>query len=141
MRQRRPCGVPDTPRVAHPERPWKLLLRLPRLPNADRARCELSVGEDSRRTLSSLLRTTQFEDLQMAEKFQMRLPPQTLSSESPRIRGLLERARKYRGFISNHFALMANSPGLLETTLTGYKRFRKESGFTLVEQETVFLTI
>jgi len=77
----------------------------------------------------------------MAEKFQMSLPPQTLSSESPRIPGLLERARKYGGFISNHFALMANSPGLLETTLTGYKRFRKESGFTLVEQEVVFLTI
>jgi uncharacterized peroxidase-related enzyme len=77
----------------------------------------------------------------MAQKFLMRLPPQTLSSESPRIRAVLERAQKSRGFISNHFALMANSPGLLETTLTGYERFRKESGFTRAEQEVVFLTI
>jgi uncharacterized peroxidase-related enzyme len=77
----------------------------------------------------------------MTQKYQMSLPPQTLSSESPRIRGLLERGEKYRGFISNHFALMANAPGLLDTTLTGYARFRKESGFTLAEQEVVFLTI
>jgi uncharacterized peroxidase-related enzyme len=77
----------------------------------------------------------------MSEKFRMSLPPQTLSSASPRARALLEQAQKYMGFISNHFARMANSPGLLETTLTGYHRFLKESGFTPAEQEVVFLTI
>jgi AhpD family alkylhydroperoxidase len=36
---------------------------------------------------------------------------------------------------------MANSPGLLETYLDGYHRFRTDSGFTPAEQEVVFLTI
>jgi hypothetical protein len=77
----------------------------------------------------------------MSGKFRMSLPAQTLSSASPRVRELLEQAQSYRGFISNHFARMANSPGLLETTLTGYSRFRKESGFTPAGQEVVLLTI
>lgn len=77
----------------------------------------------------------------MSAKFQMSLPPHTLTSESPRIRGVLEKAHKQVGFIPNMYAMMANSPGLLETYLTGYDRFRKESGFTAAEQEVVFLTI
>ena len=36
---------------------------------------------------------------------------------------------------------MVNSPGLLETYLDGYARFRKDSGFTPAEQEVVFLTL
>ena len=39
------------------------------------------------------------------------------------------------------YANMINSPGLLETYLHGYDVFRKESGFTPVEQEVVFLTL
>ncbi len=77
----------------------------------------------------------------MPEKFQMSLPPHTLGSESPRIRGVLEQAQQQVGFIPNMYARMVNSPGLLETYLTGYDRFRKESGFTPAEQEVVFLTI
>ncbi len=77
----------------------------------------------------------------MSTKFQMSLPPHTLSSESPRIRGVLEQAQQQVGFIPNMYARMVNSPGLLETYLTGYDRFRKESGFTPAEQEVVFLTI
>jgi uncharacterized peroxidase-related enzyme len=71
----------------------------------------------------------------------MSLPPQTLSSESPRIRGVLEKAQQQVGFIPNMFAVMANSPGLLETYLTGYDLFRKESGLTPAEQEVVLLTV
>lgn len=77
----------------------------------------------------------------MSAQFLMSLPPQTLTSESPRIRGALETAQQQVGFIPNMFAVMANSPGLLETYLTGYDRFRKESGFTPAEQEVVLLTI
>ncbi len=77
----------------------------------------------------------------MSTKFQMSLPPHTLISESPRIRGALEQAQQQVGFIPNMYARMVNSPGLLETYLTGYDRFRKESGFTPAEQEVVFLTI
>jgi AhpD family alkylhydroperoxidase len=39
------------------------------------------------------------------------------------------------------YAGMANLPGVLETYLDGYGRFRNDSGFNSVEQEVVFLTI
>jgi AhpD family alkylhydroperoxidase len=39
------------------------------------------------------------------------------------------------------YANMVNSPGLLETYLFGYDRFRSQSGFSPAEQEVVFLTI
>ena len=58
-----------------------------------------------------------------------------MSSESPRIRGVLEQAQQQVSFFPNMYARMVNSPGLLETYLTGYDRFRKESGFTPAEQE------
>jgi len=70
----------------------------------------------------------------------LRLPAHEVTSESPRIRQLLEQAKKQVGFIPNMYARMVNSPGLLETYLFGYDRFRKESGFTPAEQEVVFLT-
>lgn len=69
------------------------------------------------------------------------LPAHTLSSDSARIRGVLEQANKQVGFLPNMYATMVNSPGLLETYLFGYERFRKESGFSPAEQEVVFLTI
>lgn len=77
----------------------------------------------------------------MSAKFRMGLPSHTLNSESPRIRGVLTKAQKQVGFIPNMYAVMANSPGLLETYLTGYELFRKESGLTPAEQEVVLLTI
>src|SRR5260370_23629358 len=77
----------------------------------------------------------------MSKTFQRSLPPHTLNSESPRLRGVREQAQQQVGFIPNIYARMVNSPGLLETYLTGYDRFRKESGFTPTEQEVVFLTI
>jgi AhpD family alkylhydroperoxidase len=39
------------------------------------------------------------------------------------------------------YAVMANSPGLLETCMDGYDRFREDSGLAPAGQEVVFLTI
>ena len=77
----------------------------------------------------------------MPATFRMHLPAQSIESDVPEIRQVLERAQQQVGFIPNMYAVMANSPGLLETYLTGYDRFRKASGFTPAEQEVVLLTI
>jgi uncharacterized peroxidase-related enzyme len=77
----------------------------------------------------------------VSKKYTLRLAAQHLSSESAQIRSVLEQAKQQVGFIPNMYARMVNSPGLLETYLFGYARFRTESGFTPAEQEVVFLTI
>jgi uncharacterized peroxidase-related enzyme len=65
-----------------------------------------------------------------------------LESAPPGAKEVLERGRQAAGGrIPNMYAYMANSPGLLDTYLDGYRRFREESGFTPAEQEVVFLTI
>ncbi|HXG29117.1 MAG TPA: carboxymuconolactone decarboxylase family protein [Nevskiales bacterium] len=69
------------------------------------------------------------------------LPAQTLESTSGKAREMLETAQARLGFVPNMYANMVNSPGLLETYLMGYERFRQDSGFTPAEQEVVFLTI
>jgi uncharacterized peroxidase-related enzyme len=77
----------------------------------------------------------------MSSEYQMTLPPQTLDNAEPRAKALLEAAKAQIGFVPNMYTGMANSPGLLETYLDGYERFRKHSGLTSAEQEVVFLTI
>lgn len=77
----------------------------------------------------------------MTAEYQLTLPFQTLQDAEPRAREVLEKAQAQVGFIPNMYAGMVNSPGLLETYLDGYERFRKDSGFTPAEQEVVFLTI
>lgn len=59
----------------------------------------------------------------------------------PPARARLEEARSSLGFVPNMYAVMANSPGLLDTYVHGYGRFREGSGFTPAEQEVVFLAI
>lgn len=54
---------------------------------------------------------------------------------------LLDQARASAGMVPNMYRSMANSPGLLETYMTGYERFRGSGEFSAPEQETVFLTI
>ncbi|AUM01522.1 alkylhydroperoxidase [Rhodocyclaceae bacterium] len=71
----------------------------------------------------------------------LNLNPLTLDTAPAKGRALLEQAQKNLGFIPNMYARMVNSPGLLETYLTGYAAFRNESGFTPAEQEVVFLVI
>lgn len=77
----------------------------------------------------------------MTSEYKLSLSPQTLRKAQPKARAVLERAKAQVGFIPNMYAGMANSPGLLETYLDGYDRFRKDSGFTPAEHEVVFLTI
>lgn len=64
-----------------------------------------------------------------------------VASADERRKPILEGVVKNFGMVPNMYAHMIGSPGLLETYLHGYEMFRKESGFTPVEQEVVFLTL
>ncbi len=77
----------------------------------------------------------------MAETYRMSLPEVDAAGAPPRVKELLEGARKRLRMIPNMYSRMANSPGALETYLSGYDRFRRDSGFTPAEQEVVFLSI
>ncbi len=77
----------------------------------------------------------------MTEEYRMTLPPLGLDDAGPEALEVLQKARKQVGFIPNMYARMVNSPGLLETYLDGYARFREHSGFSPAEQEVVFLTV
>ena len=77
----------------------------------------------------------------MTSEYRLTLSAKTLQNAEPKARAILERAKAQGGFIPNMYAVMANSPGLLETYMDGYDRFRKDSGLTPAEQEVVFLTI
>ncbi len=54
---------------------------------------------------------------------------------------LLTTAKRENKMIPNMYKAMVNSPGLLDTYMHGYKKFRERGGFSPVEQEVVFLTI
>lgn len=54
---------------------------------------------------------------------------------------VLDKALKQVGFIPNMYANMAHAPAVLNTYLTGYDLFRKESGLSSAEQEVVFLAV
>lgn len=77
----------------------------------------------------------------MLAEYQITLPAQTIETAEPKGKALLENAQANLGFIPNMYSNMVNSPGLLETYLTGYAAFRADSGFSAPEQEVVFLTI
>ena len=77
----------------------------------------------------------------MSDTAKLALPSQTIDSSRGSGKAMLETAKAQMGFIPNMYANMVNSPGLLETYLLGYNRFRAESGFSPVEQEVVLLTI
>jgi hypothetical protein len=74
----------------------------------------------------------------MTSEYKLTLSPKTLHDADPRARAILERAKAQVGFIPNMYGGMANSPGLLETYMDGYDRFRKDSGVTPAEQEVVY---
>jgi uncharacterized peroxidase-related enzyme len=71
----------------------------------------------------------------------LNLPVQTIDSTSGKAREMLETAKSRLGFVPAMYGNMVNSPGLLETYLLGYERFRQDGGYTPAEQELVFLTI
>lgn len=77
----------------------------------------------------------------MTAEYKLALPIKTLDNADPKARTVLEKAKAQVGFIPNMYSGMANSPGLLETYLDDYARFRAESGLSPAEQEVVFLTI
>lgn len=77
----------------------------------------------------------------MSQNYKLTLEPQTIDNATPRARAALESAQKQLGFIPNMYAVMANSPILLESYLHTYRLFRQESGFSSVEQEVIFMTI
>lgn len=69
------------------------------------------------------------------------LPAKNADTAQPKVAVRLRDAQKRLGFVPNMYANMANAPGLLETYLDGYERFRADSGFSPAEQEVIFLTI
>ncbi len=71
----------------------------------------------------------------------LNLPSHTVESTQGKAREMLETAKARLEFVPTMYANMVNSPGLLETYLLGYERFREHGGFTPAEQEVVFLTI
>lgn len=77
----------------------------------------------------------------MSSEYRLSLAPKTFENAEPRAQTALADAKKQLGFIPNMYAVMANSPGLLESYLHTYALFRAESGFTPAEQEVIFLTI
>ncbi len=77
----------------------------------------------------------------MSDNLKMTLQKVEIKTANDRSKPILEDVIKKNGQVPNMYANMINSPGLLETYLHGYDVFRKESGFTPVEQEVVFLTI
>ncbi len=77
----------------------------------------------------------------MTSAYRMKLPALDPSTAPSRVKEPLEAARKKMGMIPNMYTRMANAPGMFETYLLGYDRFRKDSGFTPAEQEVVLLAI
>lgn len=77
----------------------------------------------------------------MSSEYILSLPPRTLEDAEPRAKAVLQSVQASMKFVPNMYAVMANSPGLLETYLHGYTLLREESGFTPAEQEAILLTI
>lgn len=77
----------------------------------------------------------------MTNRYLNSLSALSLDSATGAQKEILETAQKQVGFIPNMYANMANVPGVLSTYLHGYGLFRKDSGFTLAEQEVVFLAV
>ncbi len=77
----------------------------------------------------------------MQSEYKLSLPALDAKQAEPLARDRLEEANGKLGFVPNMYAVMANSPGLLDTYLHGYDRFREQSGFTPAEQEVVLLGV
>lgn len=77
----------------------------------------------------------------MQAGYRLTLKPLAPEQAEPPARERLEEVRGKLGFVPNMYAVMANSPGLLDTYVHGYQHFRERSGFTPAEQEVVLLAI
>lgn len=77
----------------------------------------------------------------MQSEYKLTLPAVNPDQAEPLAKERLYEATGKLGFIPNMYAVMANAPGLLDTYIHGYNRFREGSGFSAVEQEVVLLAI
>lgn len=77
----------------------------------------------------------------MLSEHQISLTAKNVSQATPPASDRLNEAQSTLGFIPNMYAVMANSPGLLDTYIHGYEHFRRYEGFTPAEQEIVLLAI
>lgn len=77
----------------------------------------------------------------MQAEYKLTLPAVNPEQSEPLALERLEEALGKLGFIPIMYTVMANSPGLLDTYLHGYARFREMSGFAPHEQEVVLLAI
>ncbi len=77
----------------------------------------------------------------MQAEYKLTLPPLTEASADSIAAGRMRAAQAGFGFVPNTYGVMANSPGLLDTYVHGYERFRALSGFTPAEQEVVLLAV
>ena len=77
----------------------------------------------------------------MLSEYKTTLSLRTIEDAEPEAKALLEATKKKLGFVPNMYYAMANSPGLLNTYMQGYGKFRENSGFSSMEQEVVFLAI
>ncbi len=77
----------------------------------------------------------------MQSEHKLALPTLNTEQAEPLAQERLQEAQAKLGFVPNMYRVMANSPGLLDTYVHGYNRFRASSGFTPAEQEVVLLAI
>lgn len=77
----------------------------------------------------------------MYAEYKLTLPTVNPDQAEPLAMARMDDARNNLGFVPGMYAVMANSPGLLDTYVHGYNRFRELSGFTPAEQEVVLLSI
>ncbi|MGE3957387.1 MAG: carboxymuconolactone decarboxylase family protein [Vicinamibacterales bacterium] len=78
---------------------------------------------------------------QTIRPYQTSLPLLTAEQAAPGAASILAQTQAQLGFVPNMYGAMAQVPGLLETYVDGYQRFRTSGGFTPVEQEVIFLVI
>jgi uncharacterized peroxidase-related enzyme len=65
----------------------------------------------------------------------------TIEKAQGKAKALLVKAKQQLGFVPNMYGAMANEPALFEAYASGYAAFRRECGFSPVEQEVIFLAI
>jgi AhpD family alkylhydroperoxidase len=69
------------------------------------------------------------------------LPLLSIAAAQGKAKALLVKANQQLGFVPNMYGAMANEPALFEAYVWGYAAFRRECGFSPVEQEVIFLAI
>lgn len=77
----------------------------------------------------------------MSDTYQIDLPLRTADDPDEAVSAPLKNAGDTMGMVPNMYAGMVNLPALLATYSFGYDKFRKETGFSSVEQEVILLTI